>query len=121
MPYYLKWILECYGYLKRSLEEKIHNEEKDEFLRTLTATHEQWQVKQADYAIKLYNYFLSKTNTRQASSVPEEWERIEAETRKAIRLGHLSYRTEKTYIAWLRRFRAFVGERFLPILCSKRG
>jgi hypothetical protein len=59
----------------------------------------------------LYNYFLSKTNTQHTSSVPEEWERIEAETRKATRLGHLSYRTEKAYIGWLRRFRAFVGER----------
>ena len=44
VPYYLRWILECYGYLKRSLEEKVHDEEKDESLRTLSATHEQWPL-----------------------------------------------------------------------------
>lgn len=111
IPYYLKWVLECYGYLRKPLEEKVSNEEKDNFLKNLSASHEHWQVKQADYAIKLYNHFLSKNTTQKHSPAHEEWDRIETETRKAIRLRHLSYRTEKTYLGWVRRFRSFVKEK----------
>ncbi|MEW6586273.1 MAG: site-specific integrase, partial [Nitrospirota bacterium] len=36
---------------------------------------------------------------------------IEAKMREALRLRHMSYSTEKTYILWARGFRAFVKEK----------
>lgn len=37
-----------------------------------------------------------------------EWERLERDMKRRIRLRHLSYETEKAYLGWLARFRAFV-------------
>ncbi len=112
IPYYLKWVGDCISFLKKEKEKRISNEEKQSFLLHLSERYEDWQVKQADYAIKLYNHLLlkkqneKKTQERQKS----EWDRVEAKTRKALRLKHLSYRTEQTYIGWIKRFRRFVKE-----------
>jgi|Deesub1362A_J573_1020465.scaffolds.fasta_scaffold02508_5 integron integrase len=111
LPYYLKWVLECYSYLRKPLEKKVSNNEKNRFLKNLSTSHEGWQVKQADYAIKLYNHFLSIQTPQEHPPGTKEWDTIETRTRKIIRLRQLSYRTEKSYLGWIRRFREFVREK----------
>jgi integron integrase len=76
--------------------------------------HEDWQVKQADTALRLYDYFLSKNITPtggETFSHEETWGLLEEKMRDALRLRHRSLSTEKTYLIWLRSFRAFVGEK----------
>ena len=48
IPNYLKWISECYAHLSESLEQKISSEGKQQFLRHISRSQEDWQVKQAD-------------------------------------------------------------------------
>ncbi|RLD97047.1 MAG: hypothetical protein DRI91_06005, partial [Aquificota bacterium] len=72
---------------------------------------EKWQIRQADYAIKLYQYFLSskeKADDVQAS-FPEAWDWLQEEASRLLRLKHRSYRTEKTYLGWVRRFGEFLN------------
>ncbi len=111
LPYYLKWIFECYEFLGKTTDERVNNKEKGTFLRHLSLFYEDWQVKQADYAIKLYNHFLSRIHTVESRTEPQQWDNVEAEMKKAIRLKNLSYRTEKSYLGWVKRFRVFVRER----------
>jgi len=111
IPYYLKWISECYAYLNESLEHRINSEQKQQFLGHLSKSYEDWQVKQADYAIRIYSFFLSRQLKAPSTDLPDfdhEWTVIEDNTRKALRLRHLSLSTEKSYIIWLRQFRGFV-------------
>ncbi len=39
----------------------------------------------------------------------DSWDRLTLAMKRRIRLRHLSYRTETSYLGWLARFRAFVG------------
>ncbi len=111
LPYYVKWVADCYAFLNKDFSQRVTNEEKEQFLSHLAKAHEDWQIKQADLAIKLYNFFLlknSKTNSKQALA---QWEILFKDTIKALRLRHRSYRTEKAYLGWLVRFKEFVKEK----------
>jgi len=112
LPYYLKWVSECYAYLNEPIEHKIASEQKHQFLTHLSTNHEDWQVKQADHALRLYHFFLTRQKDREPSHFTDskkEWNVIEEETRKALRLRHLSLNTEKSYLIWLHQFQGFLG------------
>lgn len=114
IPYYLKWISECYAFHDMPIEHRIISDQKQQFLAHLAKTYEEWQVKQADYALRLYHYFLSrihKDTSAYSSTFEKEWSSLEEETIKVLRLKHRSIRTEKTYIGWLRQFKDFVGSK----------
>jgi len=113
-PYNLKWVSDCYGYLNERLPDRLNSEERKQFLLNMAKPHEDWRVKQADTALRLYNYFFSKNNTPTTSetfSFKETWGLFEEKMREALRLRHRSLSTEKTYLIWLRGFRALVGEK----------
>ncbi|MEJ5301325.1 MAG: integron integrase [Thermodesulforhabdaceae bacterium] len=74
--------------------------------------YEEWQVNQADTALRLYDYFLSQTSlpkTGDMSPDKESWRSLEEKMREALRLRHRSLSTEKTYLLWLRNFGNFVN------------
>lgn len=71
-------------------------------------------MKQADYALRLDDFSLSRGQQNEQGNLSggaDEWKKLEEQTHKALRLRHRSLNTEKTYIAWLRRFRDFVEEK----------
>ena len=88
----------------------------DRFLAELGKTYEDWQVKQAHDAVKLFQYFQAQGNRSKkvmrsgvaASRTSPAWQQIEEQFIKALRLRHRSLSTEKTYISWLRHFRHFL-------------
>lgn len=112
LPFYLRWVTECYRFLDTPLSQFITNEQKTQFLKQLSKSHEDWQVNQADNALRLYGYFLSRTspdeNGRSSATMIKDWKAIEEKTIEAIRLRHRSYSTEKTYVTWFRQFQGFV-------------
>jgi len=68
-----------------------------------------WQVKQADEALRLYiHHFLDGKTSVVSPNVPQErfpdTSRILGEMREAIRIKHYSYRTERSYLEWAKRF-----------------
>jgi len=80
-------------------------------------------VNQAEHALRLYSYFLSREHPYKSGGIPEtsinDWKVVEKKTIEAIRLRHRSSSTEKTYIAWLRQFQGFVKGRELTALNGK--
>ena len=123
IPFYLKWITEGFSFLDIPLSQTITNEQKSQFLKHLSKSHEDWQVNQADHAIRLYGYFLSREHSNEAGGISKalinNWKAVEEKTIEAIRLRHRSYSTEKTYIAWLRQFQGFVKCKELQSLDGK--
>jgi hypothetical protein len=113
IPYYLKWIFDCYRFFNVAETNPLTNDQRVQFLTHLAKKHEDWQVEQADRALRLYGYFLSKTKMGENGSVADsgDWKKIEERTHEALKLRHRSYSTEKTYIIWLRQFRSFVRGR----------
>ena len=63
VPYYLKWVSDCYVFLNEPLSNRLGNEKTKQFLSDMAKRHEDWQVRQADTALRLYDYFLSKNIT----------------------------------------------------------
>ena len=112
LPFYLRWVTDCYRFLEIPLSQFITNDQKSQFLKQLGKSHEDWQVNQADHALRLYSYFLSRTspdeNGRSSATMINDWKAIKEKTIEAIRLRHRAYSTEKTYTTWLRQFQGFV-------------
>ncbi len=122
LPYYLKWVADCYRFFNLAEEDLLSNEQHEKFLHQLAKNHEDWQVRQADRALCLYIFFLTKT-ARAAEGTSTgycaDWNEIEQSTRQALRLRQRSISTEKTYLAWLRQFRSFAKERQPSLLEGK--
>ena len=70
-----------------------------------------WQVKQAEQAVKLYVYHFLKNDDKTLSpnSLKNETENLSLqwllkEIRRTIRIKHYSYSTELTYTDWVKKF-----------------
>ncbi len=111
IPYYLKWIGSCYAFFNVSDSTLLNSDQKKQFLSNMAKNHEDWQVNQAEAALRLYNYFLSqKLKTPiPANMASGNWSAAEEKLREALRLRHRAYSTEKTYLAWMRGFQFFVN------------
>ncbi len=112
--FYIRWINLCNEFLKIEQGTLGQHNSKERFLSHLVETCEKWQVRQADYALNLYIYFLSqlsvKSNPNGIDSAAE-WIVLAIRVHESMRLKHLSRRTEETYLKWLRSFYSFVNHK----------
>lgn len=109
LKYYLKWI-DMY---------KQQQCETGRFYDSISSTLQDWQINQAMNAVHLYNIFKSDTKKPGNTENGEWWQKILRETKEEIRLHHLSYRTEKSYLAWLNRFKLFCQKRDIQEIETK--
>lgn len=110
--FYLYWVRQFYSHLNKSPMDKVKPEDIDHYLKFLTKRREDWQVKQASEAIELYLFFKRKKQANQNNRRPAPnvlWETVFDDVKKMLRLKHLSFRTEKTYLEWIRRFYRFLN------------
>ncbi len=121
IPYYVKWVGDCLAFLHISDSTFISSDLKKQFLTQMSKNHEDWQVKQADTALRLYNYFLSQKHDIPIPSdeATEDWDLIEERLIEALRLRHRSLSTEKSYKIWVRGFRHFLKQKGPSILEGK--
>jgi hypothetical protein len=54
LPFYLKWVSDCYSFLNEPDSVVLKPEQTNRFQKYLAETHEYWQVKQAINALRLY-------------------------------------------------------------------
>jgi integron integrase len=93
LPYYINWVSRFQGFCGIKAGQSFTGEQVEYFLKEMGKSHEDWQVKQAKEAIDLYRYFLGKASAGDAPSTQEtveEWERLEEELVRILRLKHLS-------------------------------
>jgi integron integrase len=122
IPFYIKWVSDCYAFFDLPSDHPLSNDQKEEFLKHISKRQEEWQVNQADYAIRLYSFFLNrelKSPSNTSKGLEAEWKEVEEETRKALRLRHRSLSTEKTYLIWLRHFKQFAGTKLIKELSGR--
>jgi integron integrase len=114
VPYYVKWVSDCYRHHNLPETEPLTNHQRAQFLKRLADNAEDWQLKQAERALRLYDFFLLQKMKDEAGDVSgqaADWLIVEERTREALRLRHRSLSTEKTYLLWIRQFRGFVKDR----------
>jgi len=88
-------------------------------LDQMSRRYEDWQVKQADTALRLYDYFLSREAKRPSERQPatsEDWNPLEEKMRQMLRLRQRSLSTEKIYLTWVRSFQAFIQDKNPSVL-----
>jgi len=98
VPFYLKWVTDCYAFLGQPTSELLSLDAKQHFLSHLAKAHQDWQVRQAEQALRLYSYFLSSTLQNSAVETQDAahaWTVLENKTRETLRLRQRSYSTEK--------------------------
>ena len=116
-PYCVRWV-------RRFLAQPASNEsladQVQRFCDELESEGRQpWQVQQAEHALRIYFLnFLRRSDWDQRPFTPvlDEHGHVDPlpaleQMRLCIRTRHYSYRTECSYVDWVRRFFAYVSER----------
>jgi integrase len=109
-PYFVRWVRQ---FLSRPATTDPIDDQIRQFVEDLerTGRWDAWQVRQAEQAVRVYLVsFLKETTHQAATTVETRPERSRnqlsatADVRRLLRLRHYAYRTECTYIDWIRRF-----------------
>lgn len=116
-PYFVRWVRR---FLARPASDEPLTDQVRGFCEDLER-HDgiaDWQVRQAEQALRIYFVnFLKRTDWHRqpANTVVDEHGQTSplaamAQLRLRIRTRHYSYRTECTYVDWVRRFLAYAAE-----------
>ena len=114
IPYYVQWVQR---FLTASLPD-IATSSRDriqafENLLSKNQSIQDWQIRQALKAVELYiKVFIPSANMEPINpddreKAISEADRIYDQMRELIRLRHYSYRTEQTYLDWVRRYMGY--------------
>ena len=116
-PYFVRWVRR---FLSRPASDEPLADQVRGFCEELERNggSEDWQVRQADQALRIYFVnFLKRTewHRRPASTVVDEQGSTSPlaaleQLRTRLRTRHYSYRTECTYVDWVRRFLDYAAE-----------
>lgn len=114
LPYYLHWVERFLTFCENTSSAPGNDAQVTPFLQLLAKTKEEWQVKQAREAVRIFHFYLSQargeeTNPLVAPDVQAAWQRLAQQMREALRLRHRSIRTEKSYLQWLRAFYGYLN------------
>ena len=109
-PFYAHWVSKFLAFSNKN-QDLGPDLRVQKFLTLLKSQKKiaDWQVRQADESLRLYiHHFLNGKTSVLSPNVPQERfpdaSRILGEMREAIRIKHYSYRTERSYLEWAKRF-----------------
>jgi len=109
--FYLSWATRFFEFCNKNPEDSVTQEEIERFLKNISRNREDWQVKQASDAIQIYQYYKERKKTekiKESLELNAQWKLIAESMHKILRLMHRSYRTEHSYIGWVRQFYRFM-------------
>ncbi|MEN8142880.1 MAG: integron integrase [Thermodesulfobacteriota bacterium] len=113
-PYFLNWInkyASFHGFISGP-EMIISDEMISQYLSSLERNYEDWQVSQAEEALRLYLFYQSqkKREADQGKDMDRfvAWRHLAEEMVRGLRLRHRAISTEKAYLSWLRMFYKFL-------------
>lgn len=109
-PFYATWVRKFLVFSNRNNDLPPDLKTK-KFLNELKSQKNiaDWQIRQANDALRLYFHHFLHGNTSTLSpnltqNKPFDTSKILVEMREAIRIKHYSYRTERSYLDWVERF-----------------
>jgi integron integrase len=136
LPFYLRWAAMYQRHAAEAPDGSTEQEKMTGFMDFLADRYSDWQVRQARHATQLWIYFR-QTESKQRETCPaavspavlmperpsmastveaaipqvpadvDPAEAVALEASRLMRLKHLSFRTEKSYLGWIARFLAF--------------
>jgi len=112
--YYQGWVSKFTALFGEELSQGITGDLLDAFGRHLNKRFEEWQIKQAKEAVRLYGYYKAAELKRQEAKdrkYDDDWKRAAEEMQRILRLKHRALSTERSYLGWLREFETFVSGR----------
>lgn len=103
--YFSGWVKK---FLAMGLSEQLSSDDKiKQFRRFLDVDTylEDWQRKQGQQAIEIYlNMYLEVITAIEAPGAVADFGEYENKARTVFRLKHYAYRTEKTYLDWIKKY-----------------
>ena len=115
VPFYTHWVSKFLAFSNRN-QDLGPDLRAQKFLNQLKSQKNifDWQIRQADDALRLYFHHFLKGNLSVLSPnttppKPLDSSKILVEMREAIRLRHYSYRTERSYLDWVERFMEYLS------------
>ena len=112
IPFYAHWASKFLSF-SCDHENLSHELKVEKFMDHLTSRERvsDWQIRQAHDAIKLYiHQYLNSSDSQSGSLHTQKREhkslrsRIMEEMRQALRIKHYAYRTEISYLEWIKEF-----------------
>lgn len=117
IPYYAYWVSKFLSFSNKNEHLNIDLQSR-KFLKYLNNSENiaDWQREQAQTAIKLYiNNFLkeyasqfSPNDVLKRKNASFDCEKVVRRMRDALRLKHYAYKTERSYIDWVKRFYNYI-------------
>ena len=114
IPFNVHWVNAAYNFLKLNMTTELSKKQTEAFLKMLGVNHPDWQIKQAQNALRHYQFFLQKSRyPKNAETEPatDLWDKTIQLTIQNLRLKQRSYNTEKSYLKWIREFKYFIQEK----------
>ena len=112
LPHYLRWIQTYLNWMNRT---KPDQRSLAEFVHYLSDKYPDWQIAQARHTVQLYSYYRSLDGQQEGAPLPPSqfqreggWDKVPDAISRLMRMKHMSLRTERAYLAWVRQFEAFV-------------
>lgn len=116
----LKWVAMYRDYCSRK-GLKLSHKSRMTYISEISSIFEGWKVVQADNALRFFIHSQVGDQTLQSTEKlsksigitmgrPDlsDWNKVENSFRKVLRLRMMPYQSEKTYMAWYRRFRTWL-------------
>jgi len=113
LPHYIRWVRDCYSFLRLPPTERLSSEQTRLFLSNLEKSREPWQVKQAEQALRRFDFFLTRALPSLTPAIADHdaWASVLGKTRDVLRVKQMALNTEKTYLGWLRQFQTYLGSK----------
>lgn len=112
ISYYLKWVLDCYHFLDKSLSNRLGSDQIKKIPRSSGNTPRGVAGETGGHGTATLRLFpLQRCATWKIANFhtkEKKWASLHEKMCQALRIRHRSLSTERTYLMWVRRFQAFV-------------
>ena len=114
LPFYLNWLSKYASFSGQAPSDAmtVNEEMISPFLLHLGKNYQEWQVNQAEDALRLLIFYRREgkrgEGRRLGQNDPDDWKEMAEMLVRALRLRHRSLNTERSYLGWLRMFYGFL-------------
>ncbi|WP_319416451.1 integron integrase [Marispirochaeta aestuarii] len=103
LSWYLHWVKKYINYWNND-KNYLKDDSIRRYFQFLADRYEPWQVEQAATAIRLFVHYVNKMENSANLQKPGNWPEVLDKMKSELRVQSKSYRTEKTYLYWVRDF-----------------
>ena len=122
LPFYLNWLNKYAAFSRQESRETmtVNDEMISSFLLQLGKNYQDWQVDQAEDALRLLVFYQGdrarEKDRHPSKNDSDAWKEMAELMVRALRLRHRALTTERSYIGWLRMFHGFIKGKSPDIL-----